>query len=334
MESRGRLSPHEHLGCLHPSILAVPIHFERHPEATSAMRIYKTVEDMRAACREAKRGGGRLGFVPTMGALHEGHLSLIRATKGSCDSVAASIFVNPLQFGPREDLAKYPRSFDRDCALLKKEGVELLFAPTVEEMYPAGTVTWVTVEGLSDKLDGRSRPGHFRGVATVVAKLFHIVEPDMAFFGQKDAAQLAIIRRMVRDLDIPVEIVACPIVREPDGLAMSSRNAYLDPEERKHALALHRSLLRVEKLWEDGERDAAKLAAAGQEEVRKEQSVRLDYFEIAGPDSLEPLEDIANGALVAVAAFVGETRLIDNVVLESGGGDDAGENQGPSLRSG
>jgi pantoate--beta-alanine ligase len=218
--------------------------------------------------------------------------------------------------------------------LLKKEGVELLFAPTVEEMYPAGTVTWVTVEGLSDKLDGRSRPGHFRGVATVVAKLFHIVEPDMAFFGQKDAAQLAIIRRMVRDLDIPVEIVACPIVREPDGLAMSSRNAYLDPEERKHALALHRSLLRVEKLWEDGERDAAKLAAAGQEEVRKEQSVRLDYFEIAAPDSLELLEDIANGALVAVAAFVGETRLIDNVVLESGGGDDAGENQGPSLRSG
>jgi pantoate--beta-alanine ligase len=334
MESRGRLSPHEHLGCLHPSILAVPIHFERHPEATSAMRIYKTVEDMRAACREAKRGGGRLGFVPTMGALHEGHLSLVRAAKGSCDSVAASIFVNPLQFGPREDLAKYPRSFDRDCALLKKEGVELLFAPTVEEMYPAGTVTWVTVEGLSDKLDGRSRPGHFRGVATVVAKLFHIVEPDMAFFGQKDAAQLAIIRRMVRDLDIPVEIVACPIVREPDGLAMSSRNAYLDPEERKHALALHRSLLRVEKLWEDGERDAAKLAAAGQEEVRKEQSVRLDYFEIAGPDSLEPLEDLANGALVAVAAFVGETRLIDNVVLGSGGGDDAGENQGPSLRSG
>jgi pantoate--beta-alanine ligase len=298
------------------------------------MKICNTIEAMRAAAREAKRGGKRLGFVPTMGALHAGHVSLVRAAKGSSDAVAASIFVNPLQFGPTEDLGKYPRSFDRDCALLQKEGVDLLFAPSVEEMYPAGGVTWVTVEGLSGKLDGRSRPGHFRGVTTVVAKLFHIVEPDTAFFGQKDAAQLAIIRRMVRDLDIPVEIVACPIVRESDGLAMSSRNAYLDPKQRKHALALHRSLRQVEKLWKDGERDAARLADAGQEEVRKEESVRLDYFEIVEPESLEPLEDIANGALVAVAAFVGETRLIDNVVLESGGGDDAGENQGPSLRSG
>ena len=299
------------------------------------MKICNTIKDMRAACREAKRGGKRLGFVPTMGALHAGHLSLVRAAKGSCDAVAASIFVNPLQFGPTEDLGKYPRSFDHDCALLEKEGVDLLFAPSIEEMYRAGgVITWITVEGLSDKLDGRSRPGHFRGVTTVVAKLFHIVEPDTSFFGQKDAAQLAIIRRMVRDLDIPVEIVACPIVRESDGLAMSSRNAYLDPEQRKHALALHRSLRRVEKLWKDGERDAARLAAAGQEEVRKEESVRLDYFEIVGPESLEPLEDTANGTLVAVAAFVGEARLVDNVVLESRGGDDAGEHQGPSPRSG
>ena len=225
-----------------------------------------------------------------MGALHEGHLSLVRAAKAACDVVAASIFVNPTQFGPTEDLAKYPRTFDRDRQLLEKRGVELLFAPSVEEMYPAGAVTWVTVDGLSDKLDGRSRPGHFRGVTTVVAKLFHVVEPDAAFFGQKDAAQVAIIRRMVRDLNFPVEIVACPIVREADGLAMSSRNAYLDAQQRKQALVLHRSLMRVKKMWEGGERDAEKLVAAGREEVAGEKSVRLDYFEIVDPDSLDPVE--------------------------------------------
>src|ERR1700734_1785016 len=178
------------------------------------MKICETVVDMRAACGDVRRGGSRLGVVPTMGALHEGHLSLVRAAKASCDVVVASIFVNPTQFGPTEDLAKYPRNFERDRELLEKEGVELLFAPSVEEMYPAGAVTWVTVEGLSGKLDGRSRLGHFRGVTTVVAKLFHIVAPDAAFFGQKDAAQIAIIRRMVRDLDLPVEIVVGPIVRE------------------------------------------------------------------------------------------------------------------------
>jgi len=264
-----------------------------------------------------------------MGALHEGHLSLVRAAKGACDAVVASIFVNPLQFGPGEDLAKYPRSFERDCGLLEKEGVEILFAPAVEEMYPAGAVTRIEVEGLSDKLDGRSRPGHFRGVATVVAKLFHIVEPDAAFFGQKDAAQVAIIRRMVRDLNFPVEIVACPIVREPDGLAMSSRNLYLDVEQRKQALVLYRSLLAVRKLWEGGERDAAKLAGAGRREVAKEKSVRLDYFEIVEPESLEALGDVVNGALVAVAGFVGTTRLIDNLRLAGEGTHGAGKNQGP-----
>jgi pantoate--beta-alanine ligase len=279
------------------------------------MRICNTIEDMRAACRAVRRGGKRLGFVPTMGALHQGHLSLVRAAKALCDAVAASIFVNPTQFGPTEDLAKYPRSFERDRELLEKEGVELLFAPSVDEMYPAGAVTWVTVEALSAKLDGHSRPGHFRGVTTVVAKLFHIVEPDAAFFGQKDAAQVAIIRRMVRDLNFPVEIVACPIVREPDGLAMSSRNAYLDAQQRKHALVLHHSLMRVQKLWETGERNAAKLVAAAQEEFAEEKSVRLDYFEIVNPDNLDPVENVAAGALVAVAAFVGKTRLIDNVLL-------------------
>lgn len=270
---------------------------------------------MRAASGADRRAGKRLGFVPTMGALHEGHLSLVRTARESCDVVAASIFVNPTQFGPNEDLAKYPRSLERDRELLERERVELLFAPSVEEMYPAGTVTWVTVEGLSDKLDGRSRPGHFRGVTTVVAKLFHMVEPDAAFFGQKDAAQVAIIRRMVRDLNLPVEIVTCPIVREPDGLAMSSRNAYLDSEQRKRALVLHRSLMRVQRLAEAGEREAGKLVAAGRDEFAKEVSVRLDYFEIVDPDTLDPVQDVSRGALAAVAACVGSTRLIDNIVL-------------------
>jgi pantoate--beta-alanine ligase len=252
-----------------------------------------------------------------MGALHEGHLSLVRAARASSDVVAASIFVNPTQFGPNEDLAKYPRSFNRDCEMLEREGVGLLFAPSVEEMYPAGAVTWVTVEGLSEKLDGRSRPGHFRGVTTVVTKLFHAVEPDAAFFGQKDAAQVAIIRRMVRDLNLAVEIVVCPIVREADGLAMSSRNAYLDAGQRKRALLLHRSLQRVQALAEAGEHDVSKLLAAGRDEFAQESSVRLDYFEIVDPDTLDPVVDVSRGALVAVAGFVGNTRLIDNILLPS-----------------
>ncbi len=279
------------------------------------MRICNTIEDMRAACRSVRSGGKRLGFVATMGALHEGHLSLVRAGRAECDVVVASIFVNPTQFGPTEDLAKYPRTFDRDRQLLEREGVELLFAPSIEEMYPAGAVTWVTVEGLSEKLDGRSRPGHFRGVTTVVAKLLHVIEPDAAFFGQKDAAQVAIIRRMARDLNVPVEIVACPIVREPDGLAMSSRNAYLDPQQRKEALVLHRSLMRVKKMWEGGQHSAEKLLAAGREELATENSVRLDYFEIADPESLDRVGNVGKGALVAVAAFIGATRLIDNILL-------------------
>jgi pantoate--beta-alanine ligase len=270
---------------------------------------------MRAASRAARRGGQRAGLVPTMGALHEGHLSLVRAARAGSDVVAASIFVNPTQFGPNEDLAKYPRSFERDCQMLEREKVDVVFAPSVEQMYPVGAVTWVTVEGLSEKLDGKSRPGHFRGVTTIVSKLFHIVEPDRAFFGQKDAAQVAVIRRMVRDLNLPVEIVVCPIVREPDGLAMSSRNAYLSPEERKRALVLQRSLERVRKLVEAGQRDAKTLAAAGREEFSKESAVRLDYFEIVNPETLDSVPDISRGALVAVAAYVGVTRLIDNLVL-------------------
>jgi len=278
---------------------------------------------MRAASRAARRAGKRLGLVPTMGALHEGHLSLVRAARRASDVVSASIFVNPTQFGPNEDLAKYPRSFERDCKLLENEGGDLVFAPTVEEMYPSSrdgsvrpaSVTWVTVEGLSNKLDGRSRPGHFRGVTTVVSKLFHIVEPDAAFFGQKDAAQVAVVRRMVQDLNLPVEIVICPIVREPDGLAMSSRNAYLDPKQRQQALVLHRALARVQQVAERGELGAAKLAAAGRQEIASEPAVRLDYFELVDPDTLDPVADASRGALVAVAAYVGSTRLIDNIVL-------------------
>jgi pantoate--beta-alanine ligase len=289
--------------------------FESSAREEFDLKLLTTIHEMQGATRAVRQAGPRLGFVPTMGALHEGHLSLVRAAKASCDLVAASIFVNPTQFGPTEDLAKYPRSFELDLQLLEREGVELLFAPSVEEMYPAGAVTWVTVEGLSDKLDGRSRPGHFRGVTTVVAKLFHIVAPDAAFFGQKDAAQIAIIRRMVRDLDLPVEIVVGPIVRESDGLAMSSRNAYLSPEQRKQALVLHRSLMRVDSLVKAGGRTAAKLIAAAREEFEAENSVRLDYVEIVNPDTLDPVDDISRGALAAVAALVGSTRLIDNLLL-------------------
>ena len=279
------------------------------------MNVLTTIEAMRSASRAAKTAGKRVGFVPTMGALHEGHLSLVRSAKAQCDVVATSIFVNPTQFGPNEDFSKYPRAFERDRELFAKEGVELLFAPAVEEMYPAGAVTYVTVEGMSERLCGKSRPGHFRGVTTVVCKLFNIVEPDIAFFGQKDAAQVAIIRRMVRDLDIPVEIAVCPIVREADGLAMSSRNTYLDLQQRKAALVLYRSLQKVKREFESGESNAAKLAEQGRKLFAQEPSVRLDYLEIVEPDNLEALDNIESSALVAVAAFLGATRLIDNFIL-------------------
>lgn len=214
-----------------------------------------------------------------------------------------------------EDLAEYLRTFERDRELLEKESVDFIFAPTVEEMYPEKAITYVTVEGMSEKLCGRSRPGHFRGVATVVAKLFNIVEPDIGFFGQKDAAQVAIIRRMVRDLNFPVEIVSCPIVRDPDGLAMSSRNAYLSAAQRKSALVLHRSLLEIEKHFQRGERSTAKLVEAGKRVLAEEPGARLDYLEAVDPDTLDPVEEIRKTTLVAVAAFVGATRLIDNIVL-------------------
>jgi len=279
------------------------------------MQLARTTAEAREAVQSARRRGLKLGFVPTMGALHEGHLSLVRAARESCDFVIVSIFVNPTQFGPNEDLSRYPRPFERDRSLLETERVDLLFAPAVEEMYPPGASTFVTVEGMSERLCGRFRPGHFRGVTTIVSKLFHIVQPDLAFFGQKDAAQVAIIKRMVRDLDFPVEIVVGATVREPDGLAMSSRNAYLTPEERRRALVLWRSLQHVKALASRGERDAQKLRAAGAEVFTSEPEVRLEYLEIVDPDSLEPVSNVSRGALVAVAAHVGGTRLIDNVVI-------------------
>jgi pantoate--beta-alanine ligase len=279
------------------------------------MKILETIDSTRAATRAARRQGQRVGLVPTMGALHQGHMSLVRAAKEQSDYVAVSLFVNPLQFGPNEDLAKYPRTLERDRDLLEQAGVDLLFAPAEVEMYPGRAVTFVDVEGLSERLDGQSRPGHFRGVTTVVSKLFHIIEPGRAFFGQKDAAQVAIIRRMVQDLNLPVEIVVCPIVRESDGLAMSSRNAYLNPQQRKQALVLSRSLRRVEELFGQGERDAAKLEVAGRQVIAEEPAVRRDYLAIVDPNSLQPVNPAAPGTLVAVAAYVGSTRLIDNQVL-------------------
>lgn len=280
------------------------------------MKLLKTIHEMRAFRQAARKSGKRVGLVPTMGALHEGHFSLVRAARKKSDVVVVSIFVNPTQFGPNEDFAKYPRNLESDSKMLQREQVDVIFAPSVNDMYPTGAVTWVTVEGMSDRLCGKSRPGHFRGVTTVVSTLFHIIEPDAAFFGQKDAAQAAIIRRMIRDLNMLVSIEICPIVRESDGLALSSRNAYLNPQERKSALVLHRSLQGAQKLFERGERNSEKLIAAGKQTFAGEPGPRLDYFEIVDPDSLETVTTISNRALIAVAAFIGNTRLIDNIIVD------------------
>jgi pantoate--beta-alanine ligase len=279
------------------------------------MNVIDSIAGMHSACAQARAAGKKLGFVPTMGALHEGHLSLLRAARERCDVVAASIFVNPTQFAPNEDFAKYPRALERDSELLQFEQVDLLFTPTKEEMYPLGAVTFVEVRDLSDRLCGKSRPGHFRGVATVVNKLFNIVQPDFAFFGQKDAAQSAVIRRMVRDLDLAVNVVVCPIVREADGLAMSSRNAYLSAADRKQAAALSRALRKAESLYRSGERDPKKLIDSARRIFAEQPEVAVEYIEIADPDTLETLRDLSRPALVAVAARVGSTRLIDNIVL-------------------
>ena len=279
------------------------------------MRVVKTIAEMQSLSRERRMRGSVIGFVPTMGALHEGHLSLVRRARSECDTVVASIFVNPLQFGPSEDFAKYPRTFEADCISLKSEGVDVLFAPDAAEMYPNGSVTTVTVSEIGDRLDGASRPGHFIGVATVVAKLFHVVGPTRAYFGQKDAAQLAVLRQMVRDMNFDVELVACAIVRDKDGLALSSRNKYLSETERGHALVLHRTLLQVERTIAKGEWRSTQLVRAGLEALNAEAGVRVDYLAILDAKTLLPVPSAETGTLVAVAAYVGRTRLIDNFVV-------------------
>jgi pantoate--beta-alanine ligase len=280
------------------------------------MEILRTVAELRQWSREERNDGGNtIGLVPTMGALHAGHASLIRAACDSVGYVAVSIFVNPTQFGPNEDFARYPRTFEADCALAKAEGADVIFAPAVEELYPDGAATFVEVEGLSQRLDGASRPGHFRGVATVVAKLLIASEADRAFFGQKDAAQVAVLRRMVADLRLAAEIVVCPIVREPDGLALSSRNIYLSQTERTQSLALSRAVRQVEALAAVGERCSRELIEAARQIFAAEADLRVDYIELVNWATLKPVEIAAPGSLFAVAAWVGATRLIDNTIF-------------------
>jgi pantoate--beta-alanine ligase len=280
------------------------------------MQIVRTVAELRSWSRGIRCAPGEtVGLVPTMGALHEGHASLIRTARAGCSKVAVSLFVNPTQFGRGEDFARYPRSFDADCALAEREGADVLFAPAVEELYPEGAATIVEVEGLSERLDGASRPGHFRGVATVVAKLLIAAEPDFAFLGQKDAVQVSVLRRMAIDLRMATEIVVCPIVRDADGLALSSRNAYLSSGERKQALVLSRALRRVEELAAQGERRGEVLIGAAREVFAAEPAVDVDYIQLVDWATLEPVETAVPGSLFAVAAWAGKTRLIDNVAL-------------------
>lgn len=291
------------------------------------MQRISTVEKMRAAVQmlrvqpaagsNGKMPGARsIALVPTMGALHEGHLSLVRAAKKNCDAVVVSIFVNPTQFGPHEDFDRYPRPVDADCALLEREGVDAVFLPEVAAIYPRGATAFVDAGSISERLDGLSRPGHFRGVTTVVAKLLNIVDPDQAYFGQKDAAQVAVLQHIVRDLHFRAELVVCPIVREADGLAMSSRNSYLSPDEREQALVLNKTLRIIQSRFGEGERDANQLVAAGLYIMAYEPAVRIDYLKVVNPQTLEDLPEVEGCALVALAAYVGKTRLIDNVILE------------------
>jgi len=272
---------------------------------------------MKEFARKQRDENRIVGLVPTMGALHQGHLSLIKRARLQCSSVVASIFVNPTQFSPSEDFAKYPRNLPADTEKLENAGVQCLFLPETKEIYPQNYSTYINVEGLSERFEGRLRPGHFRGVSTVVMKLLQIVQPQFAYFGRKDAQQAAIISRMTKDLNLDSEIVVCPIEREADGLAMSSRNAYLNREERGRALILHRSLELAERDFRGGERIAAKLISAARELLVSEPLVRVDYLDIVDPDSLDPVERISGKALIAIAAYVGTTRLIDNIILTS-----------------
>jgi len=279
------------------------------------MKVIKSIPALKSAVRRWKSKNRTIGFAPTMGYLHEGHLSLVRASKKKADVTVVSIFVNPTQFGPKEDFRTYPRDFERDAGLLKKEGVDVLFYPDADKMYPGGYKTYVEVHDLQDKLCGRSRPGHFRGVSTVVLKLFNIVRPDYAFFGQKDAQQAIILRRMVRDLDLDVRVEVVPIVREADGLAMSSRNTYLGPDGRKAGLSLIRSLRQAKMRIGAGERRPAVILRALKEMIAAEPLARIDYIEAVDMDTFEPVKEISEGTLIALAVFIGKTRLIDNMIV-------------------
>jgi pantoate--beta-alanine ligase len=282
------------------------------------MKIVHTIQEIRDFVRDARREGKSVGYVPSMGFLHEGHLSLIRAAKEQCDVAVMSIFVNPLQFGPNEDFASYPRDLERDAALAESAGLDILFAPSVEEMYPGGQgamLTYVDVEEVTTKLCGASRPGHFRGVTTVVTKLFNIVLPDKAFFGLKDAQQVAVLTQMVADLNMPLEIVPCPIIREADGLALSSRNVFLTDEQRSQALVLNRSLRKAEELVAAGERDVERLREIVTATIQEQPLADIDYVEIVAMKGLQPIRKIEAPALLALAVRFGKTRLIDNTVL-------------------
>lgn len=282
------------------------------------MQVIRTIADMRNASAKAKRRGHTLGFVPTMGALHEGHLSLVAASKAENRFTAASIFVNPTQFGPNEDFDRYPRTFDEDCEMLKKAGCDFVFYPSVDEMYDKKAVTVVLVAGLDKRLCGIKRPGHFQGVATVVSKFFNIVQPDKAYFGQKDYQQSVIIRKMVKDLDFPVEVRVMPIVREPDGLAMSSRNRYLTPEQRPQAVILSRALTEAEHLIHHGNHQTFHLIYELEEFVKREAPLaKIDYISFVDPDTLEDLKTISHTTVVALAVYFGKTRLIDNAIIHA-----------------
>ena len=279
---------------------------------TSTMLVVETIAGMR---QERKKLKGPVGFVATMGCLHAGHLSLMRKARIDNASLVVSIFVNPAQFGPKEDFKNYPRDLPRDLAMLKEGGVDVVFAPSVNEMYPPDFSSWVDIEGITERLEGASRPGHFRGVATVVNKLFNIIQPDVAYFGQKDAQQALVIKKMVQELALGIEVVVMPTVREADGLAMSSRNVYLNPEDRKAAPVLHRALCLAQELCGKGRKDAEKIRRRMQALIEKEPLAKIDYISIADPETLEEMNIVRTPALISLAVKIGKTRLIDNVVV-------------------
>ena len=277
------------------------------------MKVIKTISEVK---KERHNFNGTVGLFPTLGYLHKGHLNLVRQSVQENDCTISSIFVNPTQFGPSEDFNSYPRDFERDLAMLEEEGVEFVFMPSTQEMYPEGYDTWVDIEKITSKLEGASRPSHFRGVTTIVAKLFNIVSPAKAYFGQKDAQQLAVIKKMVKDLDMNLEVIACPTVREPDGLAMSSRNTYLKPDERKEAVVLYQSLKLAEKLYSEGERNAEIIRRDMTTLIQQQPAANIDYVSIADNETLDEVNEITGPVLVSLAVKIGKPRLIDNLVLE------------------